>query len=537
MLATVRARIFFFAFLAVTALAALATVSWSIISQASEATDSLVNEELRQSWLLMDLEGDLRQVQDLSYKIKAQLLLWDEVNDEFESISESLPQHWQAIADNPGLTQWSETHQQAYQKVEALLEAMKEGIQSKSYYQVGQVVDFRLMPAVDPMLTAISEQQMARRQAIEASATNLLAFMERRETYLIAGSLVFLVVVLLMTLWLRHTVILRLRRTEAALRHMEENSDLRQPPVVSGRDEVAGVGRAISGLVARLERFIQDIRRAAVSLDERARVLEEEAETVQMASRQTRDQISDVSESMSEITAQADNVETAARDSRTTITTAAEGNRDVQHGLERSEQAADHTVTVIGEVSGAIQVLASSTGKVERVVSVIADIAEQTNLLALNAAIEAARAGEHGRGFAVVADEVRTLSRRTSDSTGEIRLWVDDLVGSVDSIEKQLHQMRDAGDENRSELNSLREHLESLNDYFSRLESLSQDIDGAVLAQRENIERVGRRSHTLAQSAEQLVGSVSQTRKVSDALRVESGSIREIVARFQIRES
>lgn len=537
MLATVRARILFFAFLAVSALAALAMVSWSIIDQASGATDSLVNHELRQSWQLTDLEQDLRRIQDLSYKIKAQLLLWDEVNQQFDTIQTSFPERWQAVSGNPELAIWADRNRESYAEVEALLQAMAEGIDENSYYQVGQVVDFRLMPAVNPMLSAIRKQQMETRQSIQASADSLLDFMERQGGYLMAGSLVFLTIVLLMTLWLRHTVILRLRRTEEALRHMEVNSDLRTPPEVSGRDEVAGVSKAIGGLVGRLEQFIHDTRKASISLDERARILEEEAETVQLASRQTRDQVADVSESMNEITVQADNVDIAARESRTTIATAARGNRSVQQGLRRSEEAADHTISVIGEVSAAIQGLSASTGKVEQVVSVIAEIAEQTNLLALNAAIEAARAGEHGRGFAVVADEVRTLSRRTADSTGEIRQWVGELVGNVEGIEQRLQLMHRAGDENRHELNNLREHLESLNDHFSRLEALSQNIDGAVVAQRENIERVGRRSSTLTQSADRLVGSVGQTRQVSDALRLESGVIREIVGRFRVREA
>ncbi|UZD67666.1 methyl-accepting chemotaxis protein [Marinobacter sp. AN1] len=240
---------------------------------------------------------------------------------------------------------------------------------------------------------------------------------------------------------------------------------------------------------------------------------------------------------MEEIGAQANRVEESARDSRATIATALEGNQGVQDGLQRSERAAEHTVAVIGEVSAAIQVLANSAGKVEQVVSVIADIAEQTNLLALNAAIEAARAGEHGRGFAVVADEVRTLSRRTSDSTGEIRQWVNDLVENVQSIEDRLLEMRSAGDENRNELIQLRDHLESLDKHFDRLATLSETIDSAVFAQRENIERVGRRSRTLSDSADLLVRSVEQARNVSDALRLESGVIREIGARFEVQEA
>ena len=536
MLVTVRARIFFFAFLAVVALAALAAVSWSIINQASRAMDALVNEDLRQSWQLGDLEQDLRALQDLSYQVKAQLMLWDEINPVFEAIRTELPQHWQAVAEEPQLKDWAAGNEEAFRAAQAFMEAMAEGIDAKSYYQVGQVVDFRLMPAVGPLLAAIGSEQLARRRTVQSSAQNLMGFMERQSGYLSAGSMVFLTVVVSMTLWLRHTVILRLRRTEAALRHMETNADLRHPPVVAGRDEVAGVGTAIAGLVGRIEDFIRDTRKAAVSLDARARMLEEGAETVQQASRQTRDQIADVSASMEEITTQANNVDAAAQESRATITTASERNHSIQQGLQRSEEAADHTVTVIGEVSQAIQALSSSTGNVERVVSVIADIAEQTNLLALNAAIEAARAGDHGRGFAVVADEVRTLSRRTSESTGEIRQWVDDLVGNVEGIEFRLQEVRQAGHENRQELMNLREHLEKLNECFFRLEGLSQTIDGAILAQRGNIERIGRRARTLTDGAAQLVGSVAQTREVSDALRRESGAIREIVGRFQVRE-
>ncbi len=109
-----------------------------------------------------------------------------------------------------------------------------------------------------------------------------------------------------------------------------------------------------------------------------------------------------------------------------------------------------------------------------------------------------------------------------------------DLVGNVQSIEQRLTEMRGAGDENRSELRGLRQHLEHLDEHFARLAAFSKDIDSAVFAQRENIDQVGQRSRALTGSADRLVDSVAQTRGVSDALRLESASIRDIVARFVV---
>lgn len=536
MFVTVRARIFTFAFLALAALAALGAISWSVIAQTSQATERLVNQQLAESWQLTALEEDLRTLQDLSYQTKAQLLLWNEVDEIYARLENGFSTRWQTLQANPGLNGWASAHQPEFEQVQQLLTMMKEGIEARSYYQVGQIVDFQLIPAVEPMLEAIRDEQLSRREIIHNSTADLLAFMESQRSYLLTGAAVFLLLVSAMTLWLRHTVIRRLGMTEQALLEMEAHSDLRRPPQLSGQDEVAGVAAAITSLVSRFGQFIRDIRQAAESLDGRARVLEDEAGTVQQASAQTRQQIGDMAESMEEITAQANLIEVAAKDSRDTVAIALEDNQGVQNGLQRSEQAAEHTVVVIGEVANAIQVLTDSTGQVQQVVSVISDIAEQTNLLALNAAIEAARAGDHGRGFAVVADEVRRLSRRTADSTGEIRQWVTDLVENVRGIESRLENMREAGGENRSELRELRTHLKSLDQQFTRLSELSHDIDGAIQAQRDNIDRVGLRTRALSQSADQLVGSVAETRNVSDALRQESSALRDLAARFQVRE-
>lgn len=537
MLSTVRARILFFAVLSLIAVTGLAVLSWMIILKAEDASENLMRNNLQDTWVLMDLEQDHRRLQDLAFKIKAQLLLWDEIKTEFDYLDTALRDHWKRVQGAERLRNWAVDHQGEFDRVLALMGDMDKGIEEKSYYRVGQVVDFQLFPALEPMLDAINQQQAASRDDVAAGADDLLAFLSGQRVVLLGGSLAFLVVVVAMTLWLRHSVILRLQYMERELMAMEAQSDLSRTPEVGGRDEVAGVAGALESLVRRFEGFISDIRRAAAGLDERSAALDEGAEALQRASEETGQQISDVSASMTSIADQASQIEQATELSAVTVRQAVVANVEVQGGLRNSEQAAEHTVEVIARVSESIHALNDSTGKIEQVIGVIADIAEQTNLLALNAAIEAARAGEHGRGFAVVADEVRTLSRRTAESTSNIRQWVQDLVTGVGSVDGLLAEMREAGELNQTNLVALKTHLERLKNQFDELEKHSDNIRSSIALQHEEIGRVGRRAVSLSASADTLTENVDNARRVSESLRQESLSMRQLASAFRTRHA
>ncbi|MCA0911588.1 methyl-accepting chemotaxis protein [Marinobacter nauticus] len=536
MLTTVRARILAFALLSVAAVAGLTFIAWMIIAKAEHTSQALVGESLEQSWMLVDLEQDHRLLQDLAYKIKAQLLLWDEIDPLFTELERSIPQHWHEIQQNPGLGTWSRENREHYDRVVALMADMNKGIDHRSYYEVGKIVDFQLFPALEPMLAAITERQRASRDGVTAGASELLTFLAEQQRFLLGGALVFLAVVVAMTLWLRSSVIVRLQAMSRDVSAMEQNADLTKILAVKGRDEVAGVAGAIEQLVRRFEVFVEDVRSAASGLDARSASLDNGAEALQQTSESTRRQISDVAQSMASIADQASQIEQATEHSAATVMHAVNANSEVREGLANSEKGADHTVEVIGRVSESITTLIEATGKIEQVTGVIADIAEQTNLLALNAAIEAARAGEHGRGFAVVADEVRTLSRRTSESTTNIRQWVQDLVVGASNADSLLEDMAGAGEMNRANLHALRAHLEGLAAQFHELQRQSESVQGAVALQRGEIARVGRRTEALGESAETLTRNVEDTRLVSEALRQESVGMRQLIARFRTRQ-
>jgi methyl-accepting chemotaxis protein len=533
MLSTVRTRILCFSFLSVSALAALAVLSLLIINEAENASERLITAGLEESWMLEDLEQDHRQLQDLAYKIKAQLLLWDEITPTFDSLTGSLPLYWHVIEQSPQLSEWAADNQDSFQAVLGLLAKIEPGIREKSYYRVGQVVDFDLFPALGPMLAAIEQRKRASRNSIQEDSSQLLAYLDKQQTFLLIGSGVFLIAIILMTLWLRQTVIVRLQKIESDIKKMDDTSDLSCPPRVTGEDEVAGVARALNGLVGRFDQFIGEIRHSAAGLNQRSATLDTQAEAVQAASETTREQIEEVNHSMGAIAGQASEIELATELSAATIREAVLANGQVQQGLQSSEAAANNAIEVIVRVSSSIQALGESTSKIQQVIGVIAAVADQTNLLALNAAIEAARAGEHGRGFAVVADEVRTLSQRTADSTRNIRQWVLDLVEGVSGVNALLGEMSAAGADNRTNLDQLKTHLTRLADQFVEMETSSHQVSRSVSLQRDELKLIKQRSTMLRESSLLLMGSVNHSREVSESLRQDSLSMRQLTERFR----
>lgn len=531
---TVRLRLVIFSGFCLAALTGLAWLSMSVVHEAERATDRLIREEMADVWLLTDLDRSHRQIKDLAYKIKAQLLFWDEIDAAFEQASDAIRTQWQHALENPHLKNWGEAHQDKHAAVLELLARMEEGIKEQSYYAVGKVVDFQLYPAIDPMLVVIDEQRSAGRQQTDAGSDALIAFLDQQQRYLVVGAIIVLLGVLLLTWWLRKTVTTRLQAIAVRLRRMESASDLSTPLPLSGEDEVTSVALAINGLVDKFKTFVDDVTGSAAALQERAASLDEQAEAVHRSTANTHSQVKDVVSSMSAITESASQIEQTARDSRQKVTDAVAGNDGVQNLLRESEHAAEHAAEVIGRVASAIEALRNSSEKIEQVIRVIADIAEQTNLLALNAAIEAARAGEQGRGFVVVADEVRNLSRRTGESTSQIRQWVSELVEQVDSAHGLLDETRAAGDSNRETLSTLKGHLVALKGTFDDLKRFTNEVDAAILIQRDEIGRVGRRADALGESSQGLEQHVGRSTAVSVQLREQAESLRSLSARFQV---
>ncbi|VAW96289.1 Methyl-accepting chemotaxis sensor/transducer protein [hydrothermal vent metagenome] len=213
------------------------------------------------------------------------------------------------------------------------------------------------------------------------------------------------------------------------------NTDLTQQLDVKGKDEIAGLATGFNHLISSHKDFVTNIANTAQQLENAASAMTDVTSSAQQDSHQQNMQINNIatainqmSSTVQEIAAKTSEAETSAQNAEQS---AHSGQKVVQDNINIIKTLSDD----VRHAAEVIQALKSNSESIGSVLDVIKGVAEQTNLLALNAAIEAARAGEQGRGFAVVADEVRTLASRTQQSTIEIQDMIERIQsGTLDAV-------------------------------------------------------------------------------------------------------
>ncbi|KEA64393.1 Methyl-accepting chemotaxis protein [Marinobacterium lacunae] len=209
----------------------------------------------------------------------------------------------------------------------------------------------------------------------------------------------------------------------------------------------------------------------------------------------------------------------------------------VQRGLDvvaRTHKVISSLVNEMDRARSSSEALENESREIASVVDVIGGIAEQTNLLALNAAIEAARAGEQGRGFAVVADEVRVLATRTQESTGRIQGMIERLETSVGESVRVIDSSKRDADHSMETISELDQLFAELSDSFTRVSDLSIQTAHATEEQSAVSEEIG---HNLTSLSEQTASATSIS-ELNEQLAVEirdlSQQISELVGRFRV---
>jgi aerotaxis receptor len=186
----------------------------------------------------------------------------------------------------------------------------------------------------------------------------------------------------------------------------------------------------------------------------------------------------------------------------------------------------------VNEIGQAVNALASETQSIGSVVDVITSIAEQTNLLALNAAIEAARAGEQGRGFAVVADEVRSLAQRTRTSTEQIHGIIASLYSGADRAVSTASRGEQMSRESMQRVEAVQTALVGISQAVTRITGMSQQMASASEEQSHVAEDINQQITRIAQLCDHSAGQAKQGAAISQDLEVMAEYLHSLAARF-----
>ncbi|RQM75737.1 methyl-accepting chemotaxis protein [Aeromonas jandaei] len=299
------------------------------------------------------------------------------------------------------------------------------------------------------------------------------------------------------------------------------------------QDEVGQLARNFNQFVARLHGIVSRLRDVTVELAAQSRAQASGAQSRSQRVRQQQDEIVMVATAVTEMASAtqeiAGNAEFAATTSGEAVKLAVAG----QSQVGQSQRSITGLADEVADASQIINELDAHAQKISGILATISGIAEQTNLLALNAAIEAARAGEQGRGFAVVADEVRVLSRRTHDSTDEIQQMIETLqqttrraVGGMETS-RQLAgtSVEDAESANQS-LARINEAIGSISDMATQIAAAAEEQTSVTSEISRNTENIRHVSQELAEQANQEAAQAAELKALTERLEQEIGRFR-----------
>ncbi|VAW65138.1 Methyl-accepting chemotaxis sensor/transducer protein [hydrothermal vent metagenome] len=301
-----------------------------------------------------------------------------------------------------------------------------------------------------------------------------------------------------------------------------------------GDDEIGQLVTQFNGFVEKLQGIIEHIMGSMTQLAAAAEEMSLVSENANQSSSQQQSEVNQVATAMNEMSATvqevASNASHAAQAAQDASSQAGEGLGVVDHTISSINALA----SAVEEAATVINQLESDTGNIGVVLEVIRGISEQTNLLALNAAIEAARAGEQGRGFAVVADEVRTLASRTQQSTLEIQSMIESLqTGSTRAVEV-MNKGKEQAVVSVGHAQKAGESLHGITQAVSSISDMNTQIATAAEEQTAVAEEINQNIVNISQLGEQTVSGAQQTSTASEELARLSNELQMMVGQFKV---
>lgn len=336
-------------------------------------------------------------------------------------------------------------------------------------------------------------------------------------------------------LYLRHLIVRPVHALRERMAQLADGEgDLSADMPAMTQDELRDLATNYNNFMARLRDLVHEIRRMTAQVSyESVKVSGSLKDASKLATEQgsMSDDIFSASEcATSAMRKVSDSAHFLANETREHVLTVDGSYKEMLHVVEEMNQASNS----LANFGQTVEELATNGKGIEKIVKLINDISDQTNLLALNAAIEAARAGEQGRGFAVVADEVRGLAERVKSATGEIRGNINSMLTLVEDTQRETEQIHHKIQQGRDVVVHSSDKFSGMVKSFERMSHRINEVSDGVEALVQTNEQVAGKASQIQGTARSVISQTDASEHSSADLALATDRIKELVAKFKI---